>query len=196
MGIRRGRPGCATGGRDRRRLRRHGARRQPAGCRRPRSRMVPSYPASRVDPTAAPKATSACLTAPTPWWTPCAPAATRSSWVRLPCATTTRGCSCARRLAATRAPPVGSRQRRSRSPACATRSVEGRPSVPCAADAARDLASRISSGLWRDPARPTVRRSCVVAAAFAPPGWSRCRRGFRPADRRSELALHRRELRG
>ena len=45
MGIRRGWPRCATRSRHRRRVRRHGARRQPAGCRRPRRRMVPSYPA-------------------------------------------------------------------------------------------------------------------------------------------------------
>ncbi len=66
MGIRRGWPGCAAGSRHRRRLRRHGARRQPAGCRRPRSRMVPSYPASGADRTAAPGGCRPCLTAPTP----------------------------------------------------------------------------------------------------------------------------------
>ena len=46
----------------------------------------------------------------------CAPPATRSWWEQPPCATTTRGCSCARRTAATRGRLVGSRRRRSRSP--------------------------------------------------------------------------------
>ncbi len=39
--------GAAARGRHRRRLRRHGARRQPAGRRRPRGGMVPSHPAFR-----------------------------------------------------------------------------------------------------------------------------------------------------
>jgi hypothetical protein len=66
MGIRRRWPGCAKGGYDRHRLWTHNAHRQPAGRRRPDRRMVRSYPASGADPTAAPKATSTCLTAPTP----------------------------------------------------------------------------------------------------------------------------------
>jgi hypothetical protein len=61
MGDRRGRPGCATRGRRRGRLRRDGARRQPAGCRRPRGGMVPSKPSSGADPITAPGASSACL---------------------------------------------------------------------------------------------------------------------------------------
>ena len=66
MGVRRGRPGCATRGRHRGRLRRDGARRQPAGYRRPRGGVVPSKPSSAADPIAAPGASSACLTARTP----------------------------------------------------------------------------------------------------------------------------------
>ena len=52
MGVRRGRPGRGAGGRHRRRLRRHGARRQPAGCRRPGGGVVPSYPAPASEPRA------------------------------------------------------------------------------------------------------------------------------------------------
>ena len=80
MGIWRGWPGCATRGRHRRRLRRHGARRQLAGCRRPRRGMVPSYPVSGADRTAAPKATITCLTATTP----CSAVACRSTATATP----------------------------------------------------------------------------------------------------------------
>ena len=75
MGLRRGRPGCGSRGRHRRRLRRHGAHRQPARCRLPRAGMVPSYPASGAARTAAPAAgagrraagrSTTCLTARTP----------------------------------------------------------------------------------------------------------------------------------
>ena len=43
-------PGRRPRGRHRGRLRRHGARRQPAGCRRPRGRVVPSRPESGGGP--------------------------------------------------------------------------------------------------------------------------------------------------
>ena len=53
--------GVATRGR----LRRDGARRQPAGYRRPRGGVVPSKPSSGADPITAPGASSACVTART-----------------------------------------------------------------------------------------------------------------------------------
>ena len=58
--------GVATRGRHRRRLRRHGARRQPAWRRRPRGGMVPSEPGFHgARPTAAPRGSRTCLTART-----------------------------------------------------------------------------------------------------------------------------------
>ena len=74
LGVRRGRPGRGAGRRHRRRLRRHGARRQPAGRRRPRGGMAPSYPAAgrrAAAPVAGPGRraagrSAACLTARTP----------------------------------------------------------------------------------------------------------------------------------
>ena len=140
MGVRRGRPGCATRGRHRGRLRRDGARRQPAGYRRPRGGVVPSKPSSAADPIAAPGASSTCLTARTR----CRAVARRSTATSI---APRRGCWCARRSGTRSGRLVGSRRRRSRSPWPSGWSWTGAPTTSPPARPRRSFTPRVRDAL-------------------------------------------------